>query len=159
VQLVYDQMWPDGTTYRGAAFYGIVEFTTWRTGLPPLDEFNVWLARQVVEFHVTVNGGSMLEVKCWNEESTWGFIPTYNWRLEYWFHGSPLDPATIAAIASAITTAIVAICIVISLSQIKEIIWGGRGVTWGWIVPAAILLAAFGFAVTPIIVGAMKKGG
>ncbi|MHA1262919.1 MAG: hypothetical protein ACTSSA_12645 [Candidatus Freyarchaeota archaeon] len=153
---------PDYEEYRGTAYYGRVDFTTLRTGLPPLDEFLTWLSVNVVEANVSAQKGRMLELKIWRSEGVVGIVPVYNWMVEFWFYFPASAQISTLAIPSIVWTILQLVLMAVIAVAIAASIWGAKEVIWGPpeappIIPYAILLGVFGFAFTPIIIEALRR--
>jgi len=166
-ELILDRRYsPNYETYRGTAYYGRVDFVTLRTGLPPIDEFLTWIAVDVVEFNVSAQKGRMLQLKIWRNDAMWGFIPTYDWKLEFWFYFPTEARLEALAIPAVVWTILKLILLAIISVAIAAAIWGAVEIFWlppeerkeiyetlSW----AIFLGAFGFGVTPIIIELLRS--
>lgn len=116
LQLVWKRRYPEADVYAGSAHELNLE---WYALPEPLDFENV--AEQVLNYQVQQEGGKTLETSFWREVvyNIFGYPILYRYRLQSFFHGSPLNPYIILA-------AIIAILIIIWLvtSEIKQILWG-----------------------------------
>lgn len=168
MELVLDNQYqPQYNDYKGAAVSTSAAFATFRTSVPSIDGFLAWLAGEVLEFNVANQGGTMLEMRVWKEESSYGGLPTYNWIIEIWYYFVPQPATTPKVVPQAawvviqlIAAAVLTVAIYFALGQVKELVWG-VGTKPGEVSPVswAILVAALGFTFTPIVIAYMGGKG
>lgn len=167
MDLIYRKKYPEYDSYRGVAYVPKIDFSTLRTGLPPIDDMARAVTEQAIEFWVWTKGGRMLETLIWREDSSWQGVPTYTWRAEFRFYlpgEAAVIPAAVPAIVIAIIEAIISalpiiligLVIWINLHAINMIIHGGpAGQAFAVLIGIGIAAAGVGYLLSKT--GILKK--
>lgn len=148
-KLVTEKRYPGYSTYRGPAK---VFYTDWYSlGFIFIDA-DVLIGNIVAAVTSKVQGLILIQSKVWKKaENLWG-LPYYHYKLEFYAYVPPetaaISPQYVQLILIIILAVVVGYFAVQVTQNVKDITWGPPGTpNWmTWLLPAAILLVAGGYA-------------